>query len=168
MPNATARNDVQPADAREELVIANLLAGRSVREISESTGFSRTTIWRIRRAADFQRKFESARQEAFEQAVNVLHDSATVFARTLAAVCNDDKARGSEKATAARSGLDSLWKAKELFNFEQRLQKLERSAAEEEKPTDNAFPRQPSPPDWISPEKRESLEKERTIEGDSE
>jgi hypothetical protein len=65
--------------------------------------------------------------------VGSLHDSAVVFVETLRAVCIDPKSRDSARATAARSGLDSLFKAVEIFDFADRLAKLEALASQEPK-----------------------------------
>jgi hypothetical protein len=131
MSDETARHTTERTRAREERVIALLLAGRSLQEICEQVPISRTELWRVRNREEFQARFTEARRQALDSAVNALHDSAVVFVQTLRDVCQDSKARGSEKATAARSGLDSLFKAAELFNIEERLRKLEQVAAGE-------------------------------------
>jgi len=125
---ATARHSAARLRAREEQVLVLMLAGRSGKEICEQARISRSSLWRLRTREDFRRAFDDARKQALEQAVNALHDGAVVFAETLRAVCTDPKSRGSEKATAARSGLDSLFKARELFDIEERLQRLEEVA----------------------------------------
>ena len=94
---------------------------------------ARTTLWRMRNRPAFQKRFEEARTAAFEGAINCLHSSAVVFARTLRDVCTDPKSRDSARATAARSGLDSLFKSKEQFDFETRLRKLAGRPAGEQK-----------------------------------
>ena len=55
------------------------------------------------------------------------------FVRTLAEVCQDPKARGSEKATAADRGLNTLLKAVELIDISERISALEKVAGEREK-----------------------------------
>jgi len=127
----TAGHTMELTRAREERVIAFLLAGRGLQEICEQVPISRSALWRLRRREEFQARFTEARAQALDSAVNALHDSAVVFVRTLVDVCQDTKARGSEKATAARSGLDSLFRAAELFDVEARLRKLEQVAAGE-------------------------------------
>jgi hypothetical protein len=133
LESETASHGVERSRAPEETIIAMLLAGRSVTEISETTGLSRTTLWRIRKEASFQERLQEAREQALEGVVAALHENASVFARTLVEVCQDEKARGSEKATAARSGLEELFKSIELFAIETRLRRLEELALEESK-----------------------------------
>lgn len=110
-----------------------LLAGHSLNEICRQAPISRSALWRLRGRDDFQDRMRAARKQALEEAVNALHDSALVFVRTLRGVCEDSTARGSEKATAARSGLDSLVNATRLFDVEERLQNVERAIEEDRK-----------------------------------
>ena len=117
----TTRHILKRSRARDEQVLVLMLAGRSAKEICEQARISRSSFWRLRAREDFQRAFDGARKHALERAVNALHDGAVTFVETLRAVCADPKSRGSEKATAARSGLDSLFKAHELYDFEERL-----------------------------------------------
>lgn len=106
-------------------MVALLLAGRSIGEVCEQVPISRTSLWRLRAKESFLRRFAEARKQAFERAVNALHDSALTFVSTLADVCQDPKARGSERASAARSGLDTLIRAREICDLETRLKALE-------------------------------------------
>ena len=123
------RHGVDRTRAREELVLALLLAGKSVTEICQKVPISRSSVWRLRRCADFQARLKQARQHAFDAAVNALHNNSLTFVETLRAVCEDPKARGSERATAARSGLDTLIRAIETFDLEARVRQLEQIAA---------------------------------------
>jgi hypothetical protein len=116
--------------AREEEVVALLLTGRSVPEICEAMRLSRSTLWRLRARPEFEAKLKAARHEALQGVVNKLHDSALVFAEALRGVCEDPKARGSERATAGRAGLDSLFRARELYDVEERLKALEKLAGD--------------------------------------
>ena len=127
------RHSTERARAREERVIALLLAGRALQEICEEVPISRSELWRLRKRKEFQTRFTEGRRQALDSAVNALHDSAVVFVETLRQVCQDSRSRGSERATAARSGLDSLFRAAELFNIEERLRKLEQIAGGAEK-----------------------------------
>ena len=129
----TARHTMELTRAREERVIAFLLAGRGLQEICEQVPISRSALWRLRRREEFLARFTEARAQALDSAVNALHDGAVVFVQTLREICQDSRARGSERATAARSGLDSLFRAAELFDVEARLRKLEQIAAGGEK-----------------------------------
>lgn len=67
----TAKDSVRRGRVREERVIALLLAGKSVTEICEEVGITRSTLWRVRKNEQFKKRFQSARDDAFEEAVNV-------------------------------------------------------------------------------------------------
>lgn len=125
----TASDQLQPLRARDERIILLLMTGRTPTEICAEIKISRTTLWRLRSTEEFQRQFTAIRRQAFGDAVATLHGGAVIFAKTLMDVATDTKARGSERATAARSGLDSLFRAAELFDHEERLRKLEQSLA---------------------------------------
>lgn len=126
----SARHNIAHPRAREERVIALMLAGRTLNQVCAEAPISRSALWRLRKSEEFQRRFREVRQEAFDSAVNALHDGAVVFVQTLKKVCEDPKSRDSARATAARSGLDCLFRASELFDIESRLRKLEQAAGE--------------------------------------
>ncbi len=117
----------------EDLVLSLLLSGKSVGQVCSQTSMSRSALWRMRQKPEFQRRFAEARADAFRGAVDALHGCALVFVRTLRDVCTDPQSRDSARASAARSGLDSLWNAAKLFDFEDRLRKLEEEAESRQK-----------------------------------
>ena len=139
MVSETAAHVVRPLRAREshvDRVLALILAGKSQQEICRETPISRSSLWRLRKCEAFQLRLKKAREAAMEGAVSALHSAASTFVKTLVEVCTDPKSRDSARATAARSGLDSLWKSSELFDMAERLAKLEeaaKAAAEGEK-----------------------------------
>lgn len=111
--------------ARDGLLIGALLAGNTFEKAALSAGVCRRTAYRMRRSAEFQRTYQSAKDELISAAVSALHSSALLFVTTLAAVCQDPKARGSEKAQAADRGLSQLFRARELYELEARVAALE-------------------------------------------
>jgi len=131
MLDGTTTHLHEPARARVDKAIVLMVSGMSISEVCKVAKISRSSFWRIRKTETFRRKLDQAQAAAFEQAVNVLHNSATIFAQALVEVCQDSKSRDSAKATAARSGLDSLWRAKELFDIDARLRRLEEQATED-------------------------------------
>ena len=84
----------------------------------------------MRQSEEFQAKLRQAKEDLLGGAVAALHSNAMLFVTTLAGVCQDPKARGSEKAQAADRGLNTLFRGVEIFEFEQRLRKLEAVAGE--------------------------------------
>jgi hypothetical protein len=116
--------------AKDGLLIGALLAGRTFEEAAQAAGVCRRTAYRMRQSAEFQQAYQSAKDELISAAVSALHSNALLFVTTLAAICQDPKARGSEKAVAADRGLSQLFKAHELWDLEQRIAKLEQTAGE--------------------------------------
>ncbi len=125
-----ARHVMKDARAREERLSAAMLSCRTMQEACKVAGVSVPTAWRMRKTEAFQQRFKEVKHQAFESAVNGLHDSALVFVQTLRDICLDPKARGSEKATAARSGLDALVRSIEVLDLGERIAKLEQVAGE--------------------------------------
>jgi hypothetical protein len=116
--------------AKDSMLIAALLAGNTFEQAAKVAGISRRTAYKLRQGEEFQKKYRDAKHELLASAVSALHSCATVFVETLKNVCQDPKSRGSEKATAADRGLNTLLRAVEIFEVEERLQKLEALAGQ--------------------------------------
>jgi hypothetical protein len=111
-------------------VLILLLSGMGTQAIAQKLRVNRQTVYRVRKSEGFEDRFETARSEALNAAIYSLHDSALTFAHTLKEICTNPKYRESARGSAARDGLASLWKAREIFDIESRLRKLEAAAAE--------------------------------------
>jgi hypothetical protein len=122
----TTRHAVTHATrARDELLIGALLAGNTFANAAKAAGISRRTAYRMRQSEEFQAKYRAAKDELLGAAVAALHGRALAFIETLGAIAADTKMRGSERVQASREGLAALFKGVELFDFEERLRKLE-------------------------------------------
>jgi hypothetical protein len=111
--------------AREALLLAALLAGKTIPEAATDIGASVRTCYRIRARESFQARYRAAKDELLSAAVAALHTHSLNFIETLASIAADGKLRGSERVQASREGLAALFKGVEIFEIEQRLQKLE-------------------------------------------
>src|ERR1700733_2311758 len=111
--------------AKAPMLIGALLAGHTVQDAAKAAGISRRTAYVLRLDEEFQQQYRAAKDELLGAAVSALHSNALIFVKTLAVVCQDPKSRGSEKATAADRGLNTLLRAVEIFEVEERLRKLE-------------------------------------------
>lgn len=111
--------------ARETAFLASLLTGKSVTVAAEDAGVSRRTGYRIYARESFQAKYRAAKDELLGAAVASLHTHSLSFIETLAGIAADTKLRGSERVQASREGLAALFKGVEIFDFEDRLRKLE-------------------------------------------
>jgi hypothetical protein len=120
----------QATRAKDGLLIGALLAGRTFDEAAQAAGVCRRTAYRMRQSPEFQKTYQAARDELLGAAVSALHSNAMVFVNALAQVCLDPKARGSEKATAADRGLNTLLRAVETLSLADRITKLEALVSE--------------------------------------
>jgi hypothetical protein len=115
-------------EGREARILSLLLAGRNLAEICAAVPVSRATLWRIRTRPEFEVAFRAARFELLSGVLHKLQNDASDHADVLHALATNEKARGSDRVQAARNGLDLMFRGVELFDFEQRLQRLERVA----------------------------------------
>jgi len=128
---ANARHAVTTATrAKDGLLIGALLAGKTFAQAAEAAGMCTRTAYRMRQSEEFQAKYRQAKEELLGAAISALHSNAMTFVNALAAVCLDPKARGSEKATAADRGLNTLLRAVETFALAARISKLEHAVSE--------------------------------------
>jgi hypothetical protein len=131
MKAETARRAVtQATRAKDGLLIGALLAGRTFAEAAQVAGVSRRTAYRMRLSPEFQKTYQAAKDELLGAAVSALHSRALIFVETLAQVCLDPKSRGSERATAADRGLNTLLRAVETLSMADRITKLEALVSE--------------------------------------
>ena len=119
--------------AREESLIAALLAGNTFASAAKVAGVATRTAYRLRQSEEFEAKYRRAKEELLGAAVAALHTRAMLFVETLAEVCRDPKARGSEKACAADRGLAALSRLVEQFDLAKRIGRLEELMGERQK-----------------------------------
>ena len=127
------RHTLARSHAREEALLAGLLAGKSITDAAKDAGVSRRTAYRMRDRESFQAKYRAAKNELLGAAIAALHLHSLSFIQTLATIAGDSKVRGYERVQASREGLAALFKGVELFDFEERLRKLEQIAGGGEK-----------------------------------
>lgn len=116
--------------AKDGLLMGALLAGQTFDQAAQAAGVCRRTAYRMRQSPEFQAKYQAAKDELLGAAVSALHTRAMIFVETLAQVCLDPKARGSEKATAADRGLCALLRAVEVLDLAGRIARLEQALSE--------------------------------------
>ena len=129
MPMAQDGTATRARGNRESRLLAALLAGRSVAEAATDAGCSRRTAYRIVGGETFQATYRAAKSELLSASIAALYNHSRSFIETLAAIAGDTKLRGSERVQASREGLSALFKGVELFDFEERLRRLEQVAA---------------------------------------
>jgi hypothetical protein len=137
--------------ARDEVVIANLLAGKTMGEVAKAAGMGRKTLYRLRHDPAFQKKFVEAKEELLSSAVGMLHSYAADFIVTLHKVAMDEKAYANARALAADRGLQALFRCREL-DFTARIEALEKIIAEQATPAEiDAEAWTPTPPNGSPP-----------------
>ena len=128
-----ARRTVKRGSAREDQLLAGLLAGFGAEEAAKQAGISRVTAYRIRQTEEFQTRLRNARSALLERTVTSLHSAGADAVRTLLTIANNKEARGSDRVQAAHRILDMLYKGVETFDHAERLLKLERIVQEDTK-----------------------------------
>lgn len=116
------------ARANIEIVVALLLAGKSLNEISEHLEIGRTSLWRLRQSEVFQRAYREAKDVLLSKTVDSLHRHAVDFVEVLHRIAIDDKCQPSSRVMACREGLTALCRTRELFDLSERLKALEGAA----------------------------------------
>jgi hypothetical protein len=131
--NGAASHALSPSHAREAALIAELLAGKTVKAAAEAIHVSTRTVYRMKDRESFQRAYSQAKGELLDGAIAKLHSHASDFISTLHTLAIDPKAQPSARVQASREGLTALFKGIEIFDIADRLLKLERIAGEVQK-----------------------------------
>jgi len=118
--------------ARRIQLIGSLFSGMSLGEAAEAAGMSPRTASRLRKTREFEELYCQVEQECLRSAVALLHKQAADFARVLAEIANDKSARPGERVRASDCGLTQFFRASEILQLEERLQRLEETLRERE------------------------------------
>ena len=113
----------------DEALILHLASGTTVEAAAELAGISRATAFRRLQDPEFQRRVKQARGEMIERAAGHLAAGATEASITLRNLLASD----SEKVrlAAAKTIIEGVLKVRDATEFEERLAKLEKLAAEQ-------------------------------------
>ena len=113
----------------DEALILHLASGTTVEAAAELAGISRATAFRRLQDPEFQRRIKQTRGEMIERAAGHLAAGATEASITLRNLLGSD----SEKVrlAAAKTIIEGVLKVRDATEFEERLAKLEKLAAEQ-------------------------------------
>lgn len=114
--------------ARETLLLAALLSGKGLAAAATAAGVSRRTGLRMRSSSEFQTALRAARDELLAGVIDKLRSDAADYADTLHKIAKNQEARGHERVQAADRGLTNLFRGIEVFDFSDRLARLEQIA----------------------------------------
>jgi hypothetical protein len=121
-----------PSRAREAVLLAEMLKGKTIPQAAKSSGMSRSAAYRASRKEEFQEALESGRAELLQSTIDRLRSNANKAADVLNEVASDRKAdaRWQGRVSAARETLAGLFRGVEVFELDRRLRKVEKLARE--------------------------------------
>ncbi len=118
---------------KQERALVALLACGEIKEAAHVAGVNEATLWRWLQLPDFQTRYRAARRQLVETAIAQLQSDCTIAVRVLREVAEDQKAPASSRVTAAKTILEQSVAAVELMDLQGRLERLEKTCAEQEK-----------------------------------
>ena len=116
------------ASRSEEKIIAALLEAPSVTEAARRCGISERTFWRYLKRDDFRQRYESAKRQILEHAMNRLQTSMGEAVETLREIARDADNPPAARVAAARAVLEFGLRALETGELAERLSRLEELA----------------------------------------
>jgi len=126
----TATTDAQQAQGhgeklsrKAEAAIVALLAHPTIPEAAKAAGVSETTLWRWLQKDDFRKKYRGAQDKVFDGALGSLQGATTEAVNCLRR--NLACGNASAEVQAAKTILVYTLKAREFFDYENRIAALE-------------------------------------------
>lgn len=116
--------DSRTITAKQEQLIANLVAEPTVEKACEKTGISPVTYWRWSKQKEFKREYRKARRTIWENTVARLQGLALAAVDCLARNLNSENP--GVEIRAASMILDLSAKGLEILDLEERLEILEK------------------------------------------
>jgi hypothetical protein len=107
---------------RHEAVMVALLSNPKIKDAA-AAGVNEATVWRLMQREDFQRRYREAQEKALDGALGTLQGAAAEAVATLQR--NLKCGVPSAEVGAAKTLLDFTLKARELFDYGDRIKALE-------------------------------------------
>lgn len=111
---------------KQELFLASLLSGASVRKAATDAGVSERTAYNWLAADEFQKRYREIKAELVTRAVNRVLRMMDRAAGTMARIMNDRKAPVNVRLRAAARLFDRGLRAHEIDNLAARIEQLEK------------------------------------------
>src|SRR4051794_28215644 len=105
----------------DDVLVANLLAGRAVKDAAAQSGVSERTAHRRLRNPSFRRRLADARADRVCQAADALTASSLQAIKTLESIHQSAEAPFKDRVAAAAKIIDALVRLREAADQEQRL-----------------------------------------------
>jgi valyl-tRNA synthetase len=109
----------------QEPAIAALLTHSSVGEAAKAIDVSEMTLYRWMAEPGFAEEYRIARKEAVNHAIRQVQSAMTEAIETLRKIMNNEEIPPSTRVSAAKTILDNGFKAAELEEFGERIERLE-------------------------------------------
>lgn len=110
---------------KQELAVLSLARGGDVETAAAAAGVSPRTVVRWRTNDEFQQAVFDVRRDIHSQAIGAIVDSLITAVKALTDIAGDSKSPTSSRVSAAKTLLDSAYRAIEGEELEARLLKLE-------------------------------------------
>jgi transposase-like protein len=110
---------------KQELAVMALLTEPTIKQAAEKVGINEATMHRWLQLDSFQDMFRNAKKQAVSQATARLQQSSSLAVETLNEVMANKKASPMARVTAAKTVLEMCFKAYEIEEIKDRLEKLE-------------------------------------------
>ena len=111
--------------AKQEKAIAALIAEPTIRDAAAKSGITEQTLYRWLKDEGFNAEYMRVRRDAVHQSIARMQSATCEAVETLRAVMKDEKARGSERVSAAKAIIDFAYKGIDLEDFAARLSAIE-------------------------------------------
>ncbi|MDT5159506.1 MAG: hypothetical protein QOH51_3863 [Acidobacteriota bacterium] len=108
---------------RHEAVIVALLANPKMKDAAAAAGVNEATVWRLMQRKDFQIRYREAQTKVFDGALGTLQGATAEAVATLQR--NMTCGTPTAEVQAAKTILDYTIKARELFDYGDRLRLME-------------------------------------------
>lgn len=108
---------------RHEAVIVALLSNPKIKDAAAAAGVNEATVWRLMQREDFQKAYRAAQEKALDGALGTLQGAASEAVATLQR--NLSCGVPAAEVGAAKVLLDFTLKARELFDYGDRIRALE-------------------------------------------
>lgn len=110
----------------QEKAIIALLNEPTLKAAAAKAGIGEATLWRWQQEPDFAEQYRTAKRQAVSQAVSRLQQACGEAVDTLRTIMTDDEAPPSSRVTAAKTILETAFKAFEMEELEKRIEDLEK------------------------------------------
>lgn len=113
--------------AKDEKIIAALIANPTIRAAAEACAISETQIYARLRIPEFKLRYDEARRELLERNTAALQARLGAAIETMGEICNDCETAPQTRLNAADAIIRNSLKLTEQFDILRRLDELEKT-----------------------------------------